>query len=210
MSAWHGPGVGRRYNERMSGDDEAMTPAGSGVKLTHDDYLLFPDDGLRHELIDGEHYVSPTPLLPHQRILGNLYFAIRAYLESHPIGEAFMAPLDVILSKHDVVEPDLLYVSNARSKEIYGEWIHGAPDLAVEIASPSTRRRDETIKRRLYERWNVLEYWTVDPELEVVRLYRRRYAGFERPIELSREAEDVLTTTLLPGLQLPLEVIFKN
>lgn len=210
MPAWHGSRVGQRYNERMSGKDETMTPPGSGVKLTYDDYVLFPDDGLRHELIDGEHYVSPTPLLRHQRILGNLHFAIRAYLESHPVGEAFMAPLDVILSKHDVVEPDLLYVSNARSKEIYGEWIHGAPDLAVEIASPSTRRRDETIKRRLYERWNVLEYWTVDPELEVVRIYRRGNAGFERPIELSREAGDVLTTTLLPDIQLPLEAIFKD
>jgi len=198
------------YNERMSGKDESMTPAGSGVKLTYDDYLLFPDDGQRHELIDGEHYVTPTPLLRHQRILGNLHFAIRTYLEMHPLGEVFMAPLDVIFSKHDVVEPDLLYVSKERGKEIYGEWIHGAPDLVVEIASPTTRRRDETIKRRLYERWNVLEYWTIDPELEIVRAYLRRDARFERAVELSQEAGDVLTTSLLPGLELPLAAIFKE
>jgi Uma2 family endonuclease len=194
----------------MSGKDESMTPAGSGVKLTYDDYLLFPDDGQRHELIDGEHYVTPTPLLRHQRILGNLYFAIRAYLELHPVGEVFMAPLDVILSKYDVVDPDLLYVSKGRGKEIYGEWIHGAPDLVVEIASPTTRKRDETIKRRLYERWNVLEYWTIDPELEIVRVYRRREGGFERAVELSHEAGDVLTTPLLSGLEVTLAAIFKE
>jgi Uma2 family endonuclease len=194
----------------MSGKDESMTPAGSGVKLTYDDYLLFPDDGQRHELIDGEHYVTPTPLLRHQRILGNLHFAIRTYLELHPAGEVFMAPLDVILSKYDVVEPDLLYVSKERGKEIYGEWIHGAPDLVVEIASPTTRKRDETIKRRLYQRWNVLEYWTIDPELEIVRVYRRRNGGFERAVELSHEAGDVLATPLLPGLEVPLAAIFKE
>ena len=193
----------------MSGEN-AMPPTGPGVKLTYDDYLLFPEDGQRHELIDGEHYVTPTPLLPHQRIVGNVYYAIRDYLETHPIGNVFVAPLDVILSKFDVVEPDLLYVSNERGKEIFGQWIHGAPDLAAEIASPSTRKRDETTKRRLYERWNVVEYWTIDPELEIVRLYRRGESVFERPVELSLEAGDVLTTTLLPGMELPLAKIFKE
>jgi len=194
----------------MAGKDDTMKPMGAVVKLTYDDYVLFPEDGQRHELIDGEHFVTPAPLLPHQRILGNLYFAIRAFLELHSMGEVFMAPLDVILSKYDVVEPDLLYVSTERGKEIYGQWIHGAPDLAVEIASPATRKRDETIKRRLYERWNVLEYWTIDGELEIVRVYRRGGGTFRRAVELSREAGDVLTTPLLPGLELPLDGIFKG
>ena len=76
------------------------------VKLTYDDFLLFPDDGKRHELIDGEHYVTPSPNIRHQTILGNLYFLIRTWLEQHPVGRAFMAPLDVVFTQFDVVEPD--------------------------------------------------------------------------------------------------------
>src|SRR5512147_179146 len=92
--------------------------AAPGVKLTYDDFLLFPDDGKRHELIDGEHYVTPSPNLRHQRISGNLYFLIRAYLEAHPIGDVFYAPLDVVFSDYDVVEPDLLYVSRERARDV--------------------------------------------------------------------------------------------
>ena len=187
-----------------------MTPTGSGVKLTYDDYLLFPDDGQRHELIDGEHYVTPTPTLRHQIILGNVLYFIRLYLEENAVGRVFPSPLDVILSKHDVVEPDVMYVSNERGKEILGKWVMGAPDLAIEITSPSTRRRDATIKRRLYEQWNVLEYWIVDTKADIVKIYRRGERQFDDPVELSREAGDVLTTPLLPGLELPLSAIFKE
>jgi Uma2 family endonuclease len=89
--------------------------------------------------------------------------------------------------------------------------VRGAPDLAVEIASPGTRQRDETIKRHLYERSGVSEYWVVDPDIDVVRVYRRAGdEGFGRPTELSREAGDVLTTDLLPGLDLPLARIFRD
>src|SRR5438477_5514451 len=101
----------------MSGED-AMRLAGPGVKLTYDDFLLFPDDGLRHELIDGEHYVTPSPVPRHQLILGNVYWLVRSFLEEHPVGEAFFAPVDVVLSHFDVVVPDLLYMSNARAREI--------------------------------------------------------------------------------------------
>ena len=86
----------------------------------------------------------------------------------------------------------------------------GAPDLVVEIASAGTRKRDETIKRRLYERDGVAEYWVVDPELDVIRVYRREGEVFERPRELSREAGDVLTTALLPSLILPLQRILQD
>ena len=187
-----------------------MRTTSSGVKLTYDDYLLFPDDGLRHELIDGEHYVTPAPILRHQRISRNLILLIGPWLETHSIGEVFYAPLDVILSEHDVVEPDLLFVTHERGKEVLGKWVHGAPNLAVEIGSPGTRRRDETIKRALYERAGVTEYWIVDPEVDVVRVFRRTDGGFGRAIELSREAEDILTTPLLPGLEMPLARIFRE
>jgi Uma2 family endonuclease len=184
--------------------------AAPGVKLTYDDFLLFPDDGRRHELIDGEHYVTPSPNLDHQRILGNLHFLVRAWLEAHPVGRVFFAPLDVVLTQHDVVEPDLLYLSHERAAQVTTpDNLRGSPELVVEIASKSTRKRDETIKRRLYERQGVTEYWVIDPPLEVVRVYRREEGGFARPIEYSRERDDVLTTGLLPGLSLPLARIFE-
>ena len=194
----------------MAGIEERRT-AGKAVRLTYDDFVHFPDDGKRHELIDGEHYVTPSPNIRHQRILGNLHLLIGNWLEAHPIGQAFMAPLDVVLSNHDVVEPDLLYLSNERAAQAMTPAnIRGVPELVVEIASKGTRRRDETIKRRLYERVGVEEYWVVDPAIDVVRVYRQENAGPRRPIELSRETSDVLTTPLLPGLQLPLARIFRD
>ena len=84
-----------------------MNPVTSDVKLTYDDFVLFPDDGQRHELIDGEHVVTPPPNIRHQEILGNLYWLMRSWLELHPAGKAFLSPFDVVLSMFDVVEPDL-------------------------------------------------------------------------------------------------------
>ena len=188
---------------------EKMRPT-SGVKLTYDDFLLFPDDGQRHELIDGEHYVTPSPNPAHQVIAGNLYFALRSYLEAHQTGQLFMAPLDVVLSDFDVVEPDLFFITAARRGDLLTKRnVRGAPDLIIEIGSPGTRRRDETIKRRLYERDGVAEYWVVDPDLEVVRIYRRDDGSYGRPRELSREAGDVLESPLFPELTLSLDAIFR-
>jgi Uma2 family endonuclease len=194
----------------MSGKD-TMKPAGSDVKLTYDDFLQFPDDGKRHELIDGEHYVTPSPNTKHQQVSGNLHWLIRSYLETHPVGKVFYAPFDVLFSQFDVVEPDLLFVSSARLSEVVTlKHVISAPDLIVEIGSPRTRRRDETIKRRLYERSGVKEYWIVDPDVDVVRVYRPGEGSYTRPLELSLEAGDTLTTPLLPGLELPLGQIFKD
>ncbi len=187
-----------------------MRPAGPGVKLTYDDFLLFPDDGKRHELIDGEHYVTPSPNLKHQNVSGNLHLLIGSWLEEHPVGHIFYAPFDVVFSPFDVVEPDLLYMSNARGAEILtAANVRGVPELVIEIGSPSTRKRDETIKRRLYERSGVTEYWVVDPELDVVRVYRRSGDRFDRAVELSAEAGDAIETRLLPGLVLPLARVFR-
>src|SRR5262249_27433727 len=118
------------------------------VKLTYDDFLLFPDDGKRHELIDGEHYVTPSPNTKHQTIAVTLTGLIWVYLQSHPIGRLFAAPFDVVFSNFDVVEPDLLYMSHERAQAILTS-VHtrGAPELVVEIGSKGTRKRDETIKR---------------------------------------------------------------
>ena len=181
------------------------------VKLTYEDFLQFPDDGRRHELIDGEHYVTPSPNTRHQRISGRLHLLIGNWLQEHPVGQLFYAPFDVVFSNIDVVEPDLLYMSNERAAEVLTEkHVRGVPELVIEIASPGTRRRDETLKRRLYERSGVTEYWVVDPDVDVVRAYRLSGEGFGRPVELSAEAGDALTTALLPGLEIPLARVFAD
>jgi len=195
--------------ELMSGHDGPL-PNPRGVKLTYDDFVLFPDDGKRHELIDGEHYVTPSPNLKHQKVSGNLHLLIASWLEHNAIGQIFYAPFDVVFSRFDVVEPDLLYMSDERAAEVLTKAnVQGAPELVIEIGSPGTRKRDETIKRRLYERSGVSEYWVVDPEIDVVRIYRRNAERFARPIELTAEAADTLTTPLLSGLSLPLSRIFR-
>ncbi len=190
---------------------DEMKRTGSGVKLTYDDFLLFPDDGKRHELIDGEHYVTPSPIQKHQRIAWNLNGLLYGYLQSNRVGRAFMAPFDVVLSEFDVVEPDLLFISGERRAKILTEKnVQGAPDLVVEIGSPATRKRDETIKRRLYDRFGVSEYWVVDPELDTINVYRRSGERFERAAELTLENGDSLVSPLFPGLSLPLSKIFED
>ena len=130
----------------MAGGDR-VAPARSGVKLTYDDFVLFPDDGKRHELIDGEHYVTPSQNIRHQQISGNLYLLIGMWLQQHPFGKLYYAPLDVIFSNVDVVEPDLLYMSNERAAQIAtGTHVQGVPELVIEIAvagHPRARRDDQ-------------------------------------------------------------------
>ncbi len=153
--------------------------------------------------------MTPSPNTRHQRISGRLYLLIGNWLETHPVGQLFYAPFDVVFSNFDVVEPDLLYMSNARAAEILTvKHVSGVPELVIEIGSPGTRKRDETLKRRLYERTGVTEYWVVDPDLDAIRVYRRSTEGFDRPVELSAEAADMLATPLLAGLEIPLARVF--
>jgi Uma2 family endonuclease len=180
----------------------------ASVKFTYEDFLNFPDDGKRHEIIDGEHYVTPSPNTKHQRISRRLASALDAHLQRNPIGEMFFAPFDVVLSDLDVVEPDLLYISRERAGILTTQHVKGTPDLVVEILSAGTRKVDEVTKRKAYERFGVLEYWVVDPELDTIKIYRRDRDVFARVAELSVEHEDVLTTPLLPQLSIALAEIF--
>ena len=196
------------YNPMMDRPSDMQPARAEPTRFTYQDYLGFPDDGRRHELVDGEHIVTPAPNVRHQELAGRLFLALGNYLQSHPTGRVYFAPLDVILSDTDIVQPDILFVSNERS-EVVGNSIHGAPDLVVEIVSPSSRRADEVTKRRLFDRFAVREYWVVDPEIEVVKIYRRAAGGaFARAAELSREEDGVLGTPLLPGFSLGLAELF--
>jgi Uma2 family endonuclease len=186
--------------------ETALEPGHRSTKLTYADYQMLPDDGLRHEIIDGEHYVTPSPATRHQRISLRLCHLIQSYLDTHSAGELLAAPFDVVLSNHDVVEPDLLFLSTARAAQLTPQNLQGAPDLIGEILSPASRHRDERLKRGLYEAAGVDEYWIFDPNTDSAIVYRRGASGFQMGIRLSRS--DVLTTSLLPGLELPLERVF--
>jgi Uma2 family endonuclease len=178
-------------------------------RMTYDDLLALPDDGLRHELIDGEHYVTPAPNLKHQRVSGNFHYVLRDFLRRHPIGEVYYAPCDVVFSSINVVEPDLLFVSRERAEILTAANIQGAPDLVIEILSPSTRKLDEALKLDLYERFSVREYWLANPVPDTVRIFRRTAEDrLHLAAELSAAAGDVLATPLLPGLEIALAEIF--
>jgi Uma2 family endonuclease len=186
----------------------AALPATS--KLTYEDFCTLPTDGKRHELVDGEHFMSPAPSLRHQGILGRLFVALQLFLREHPLGVAFIAPVDVVLSDFNVVEPDLVFVSAARAGTLTEANIQGAPDLVVEILSEPTRRHDLQTKRRLYERFGVREYWVVDPVLDTVMVFHLSGVRLERSAELTLEAGAVLASAVLPGFELPLAAIFEG
>ena len=178
-------------------------------KLTYEDYLLIPEDGQRHEILDGEHYVTPAPFLRHQRLSMRLTLRLGPFIVENDLGELLAAPADVILSRYDVVQPDLLFISKRRSGIATERNIQGAPDLVVEILSESTRRRDEGIKLELYERLGVDEHWMFDPDRRTAKVYRRDGDRLARVAELSADAGDVLATPLLPGLEVRLSEIFE-
>jgi Uma2 family endonuclease len=180
-------------------------------KLTYDDYVLIPDDGQRHEIIDGEHYVTAAPFLPHQDLVTELVAWLRPFAKRNGLGRVLVAPTDVLLSKHDIVQPDLLFISKEkeRARTANGKRIEGAPDLAIEVLSESTRRLDEEIKLDLYDRAGVLEYWMFNSVRKTVRVYRRKGGRLQLVAEMSAAAGDVLATPLLPGLEIPLAEIFE-
>ncbi len=183
-----------------------MESGHSTTKLTYADYVRFPEDGLRHEIIDGEHFVTPSPSLRHQRISGTLFYLLRSHLENHPVGELFYAPFDALLGAHDIVVPDLLYLSEERRHFLTAKNLQGPPNLVIEILSPSTSRRDRRLKRDLYERVGVEEYWLVDPERNVVNIYRWEAGASESSAEYEKTA--TLTSPLFPGLNLQLDRVF--
>ena len=179
------------------------------LKFTYEDFLLFPEDGKRHELIDGDHFVTPAPSTRHQRISLRLATAIEVFLKDHPVGELFVAPCDVVLSNVHVVKPDLLFIASSRLAIITERNIQGPPDLVVEILSDNTRKTDEVIKRKLYERVGVKEYWIVDPDLETIKIHRKGQDGYALPATLAREQDGHVTTPFLPGFQVALEELFE-
>lgn len=185
-----------------------MTTHTGHLKITYEDYRLIPDDGKRHEVIDGEHVMSPSPKTKHQRIAIALSTTLKNFLRDHPLGEIFIAPYDVVLSDFDVVQPDLVFVAGAQAAIVTEANIRGVPTLVVEILSEGNRKLDETIKRQRYEHYGIPEYWIIDPELALVKIYRLIDGRYGQATVLTLEAQDRLTTPLLPNLNLPLVTLF--
>ena len=143
----------------------------SATRITWRDTLLMPEDGNRYEAIAGALYVTPAPTVRHQRVSKKLFTALVRLLEEAGYGEVLYAPVGVEFpDSAEGVQPDIVYVSRERSDIIGEDWIRGAPDLVVEVVSPSTAERDRTIKRKLYERHGVKQYWIVDPDTKTVEV----------------------------------------
>lgn len=190
-----------------------MAGTSPATRLTYDDLVaMFPDeDNVRREIIDGELFVTSSPTPRHQRLVWRLGLSIGTHLEAHPEqGEGFASPLDVILTPHDVVEPDVLIVLGGQVGILTDKNIQGAPGIVAEVFSPSTRRRDRTAKQRLFDRVGVLEYWMVDPDRNTIAVYRRSGDGaFPLLTTLEANKAETLTTPLLPGWTLALEWLFR-
>lgn len=145
---------------------------GSKIKLTYEDYLGFPDDRNRHEIIDGDHYMTPSPDAYHQTLSRRIQFQLYQKIELTGRGEVYDAPMDLLLSEVDVVQPDLMVILGKKRIRITKRNIQCPPDLVVEILSPSTAALDRDLKKALYERSGVPEYWIVDPEARGIEEYR--------------------------------------
>jgi Uma2 family endonuclease len=164
-------------------------------QITWQDVQQLPDDGNRYEAIEGELYVTPPPSSRHQRISRRLFLALERLLGDPDRGELFYAPIGVEFpGSEEGVQPDLVFVSTAGSGVVVDEVIRGAPALVVEILSPTTAHRDRGVKRKLYERQGVGEYWIVDPDTESVEVWTfgRAEPAFARltdriPVRLSGE-----------------------
>ncbi len=178
--------------------------------LTIADLDTLPEDGNRYELFEGEIFVSRAPSLSHQIILANILTLWRAYLETNPIGQAIPTP-GVIFSEYDSAIPDLVFISNEAMRAlVFDERINGAPELLVEILSPGKEnaRRDRIVKRQIYGKYGVKEYWLVDPEARALEIYRLEKRSLKRMTALSDQNE--VTSTLLPGFSCKVSQLFSR
>lgn len=171
-------------------------------RYVYADLELFPDDNLRRELIDGELFVTASPITRHQRAVTKLVVHLFNYQQTHG-GEVLPAPMDVVLSDDNVVAPDVIFI-RADHMEVLGEsYVTAAPDLVVEVSSPSTRRTDLTRKRDLYQRFGVPEYWFVDLEADRVEIYRLVDGRYPAPS--MRFPGESIESAQLSGFAMPAE-----
>jgi Uma2 family endonuclease len=152
------------------------------TKFDYSHYVCFPDDGRRHEIIGGDHYVNPAPSTYHQTVSRRIQFQLYSQIELTQKGVVYDAPVDLQLGDHDIVQPDLVLVLRERQQIITPTKIKGVPDLVVEILSLTSIENDQTLKRQMYEKAGVREYWIVDPfEHQLNQLVLENGAYLDRP-----------------------------
>jgi len=179
-----------------------------GPLLTVADLDACPDDNNRYELIEGELFVSRAPGLPHQIVIQNLQVAFVNYLQHNPIGRV-VPGAGAIFSDHDAVIPDLALVSNARWNQIItNDRFNAAPDFVVEVMSPGkeNRDRDLLVKRQLYAKYGVQEYWVVDTENHLVKVHALQNGRLESTAIFGNA--EVLTSSLIPGFRMIVSSVF--
>jgi Uma2 family endonuclease len=176
--------------------------------ITVDDLEYMPEDGNRYEVIEGELFVSKAPGLPHQSVSLELATELKVYLDGNPIGRVWPTP-GVVFSQISGVIPDIVYVSNERLAEIASsERVTGAPDLVIEIVSPGipNAQTDRVVKKQLYGKYGVKEYWLVDLLTRTVEVYTLQNEALELSATYSGQAE--LVSSLLPGFRCKVQNIF--
>jgi Uma2 family endonuclease len=171
--------------------------------MTYKEFAELPDDGKRYELIEGELILNASPVTRHQQIVRRILASLDRYFMDHGGGEVFVSPLDVVLADDVVLEPDLMVIRSERMSIVAKKNIQGAPNIVIEVLSESTRRKDQIIKRKLYERFGIDEYWLVDPDHDNFTIYRRSGTAFARV-----EAAGTITSPLLPGFTLDVNNLF--
>src|SRR5215212_6847488 len=145
----------------------------TATRITYEEFMALPEEeGKHYELIEGELVVNPAPLPRHQRIVRKLIGRLDRYFEAHGSGEVWHAPLDFVLSRENVLEPDVAVILRERADIVGPKNVQGVPDIVIEVLSEGTNRNDKTVKRRLYEQHGVPEIWIVDPDELTVTVIR--------------------------------------
>ena len=178
----------------------------AALRFTYEDYALLPEDR-RYEVVDGELVVTPAPTPFHQIVLLRLMKLLDAFVESHRAGTVLLAPCDVVLSRYDVLQPDILFVSSERRPIIGEKYVGPAPDLVVEVLSPSTADRDRTAKAKRYATFGVREMWLVDPDARTIEVLVNEGDGFRR--EALHGEADLVRSVVLSGLEFPVSPVFR-
>lgn len=174
---------------------------------TYDDYCLLAYDK-RYEVIEGELFLVPSPTVIHQKVSGNLLFLFKKHIAETNSGFVFNAPLDVLLSNDTVLQPDIIYIAGENSWIIGEANITGAPDLVVEVISPSTAQMDYGKKKDLYARYGVKELWIMHPVTQTVDVFANRDGSFGPPARYDRRDKKLLSSPVLPGLSINLDDMF--
>ncbi|MEW5694303.1 MAG: Uma2 family endonuclease [Candidatus Hydrogenedentota bacterium] len=182
------------------------TVATEEEKWTYQDYVQFPDNGKRYQIIQGEVYMSPAPVPYHQRIIRKLGKIIDEFITRSNLGEVFYAPCDVVFSDENVVQPDIFFISTAKLSIITDKCIEGVPDLIIEITSPYTQKIDKLLKKRLYEIYRVQEYWIVDVDKKTLQIFSHTGKAYE---EIGNyKVGDIVRSELLKDIAFSLTEIF--